>query len=448
MSERYIAAIEISSSKIIAAIGKTKGNGFLDIVAVEQEASPENGVRYGIIQNLEETSMIVARLFNRLEQRSAINPRKIKGVIVGLSGRSLKNITKEVSINLPEDTEINEEILTRLYDLATNSAIDSSLEVVDAVPRFFKVGTSETSSPKGLVGDHISGIFDLIVCRPDLKRMIKRTIEDKLRLKIEGFVVTAMATGHVILTPEEKRLGCMFVDMGAETTTMTIYQKGALHYFATLPMGGRNITRDIASLGVIDTKAEEIKLSSGNAIPQSGISTPSAIMGLKYSEISNIVINRSEEIVANIIEQISYAGLKESDLQGGIICIGGGIKLKGMRDLLEIQSGINVKTGVLPDYIKIEDNRAQYLEIPEIASIVYVGATLSERECLEIPEIKELPKIGGVLDFGEQEDEDPKNKEEKEDPQPHKPGFGDFVKKLGGRMGRMFAGSEDDPELL
>lgn len=443
MNERYIAAIEVSSSKIVAAIGKTRGAGFLDIVAVEHESTPEGGVRYGIIQNLEETSTAVARLFARLEQRPNVNPRKIKSVIVGLGGRSFKNITKEVSLSLPEDSEITDDILTRLRDQALHSAIDNTLEVVDAVPRVFKVGNSKTSSPKGMVGNHISGVFDLIVCRPELKRNIRRTIIDKLHLEIDGFVVTAMATGHLILSPEEKRLGCMLVDMGAETTTVTIYQKGALHYFATIPMGGRNISRDIASLGVVDAKAEEIKITSGNAISENNIPNLN-INGLKLSDISNLVVARSEEIVANIIEQIEYAGLKDSDLQGGIVCIGGGFRLKGLLELLEMESGISVRRGSLPEYVRIEDSRTNGVEIAEIASVLYAGATLSDKESLYTPEKTVLP-INGVLPLEAEEDQ---TKQKKEPETPVKPKKS-FFEKMGKRLGDLFSGSdEDDTELL
>ena len=449
MNERYIAAIEISSSKIVAAIGKTIGNGILEIVAVDHESAPEEGIRYGIIQNLEDTSYIVGRLFSRLEQRSAVNRRKIKSVIVGLGGRSMKNITKEVSLSLPEDTEISDEILSRLHQQAVNSAIDNSLEVIDAVPRVFKVGKAETSSPKGMVGNHISGVFDLIVCRPELKRNIRRTIQDKLHLEVQGFVVTAMATGHLILTPEEKRLGCMLVDMGAETTTVTIYQKGALHYFATLPLGGRNITRDIASLGVVDSKAEEIKITSGNAIADTN--TPSLnINGLKFSEISNYVIARSEEIIANIIEQLEYAGVKEAGLQGGIVAIGGGFRLKGMRELLQIQSDLPVRRGSLPDYVRIEDARANSVEIIEVASVLYAGATLSDEESLELPVQGELP-INGVLPLEEEDEEvqTQKNKKKTEEPEKQKSAFFQNMEKLGRKLGNLFSGpEEDDSELL
>lgn len=435
MNERYVAAIEISSSKIVAAVGKTRGSGSLDIIAVEHESTGEGVVRYGIIQNLEETSMAVSRLFSRLEQRPNINPRKIKSVIVGLGGRSLKNITKEVSLSLPEDTEITDDILSRLQDQALHSAIDNTLEVVDAVPRVFKVGNSETSSPKGMVGNHISGIFDLIVCRPELKRNIRRTIIDKLHKEVDGFVVTAMATGHLILTPEEKRLGCMLVDMGAETTTVTIYQKGALQYFATIPMGGRNISRDIASLGVVDAKAEEIKITSGNALVENNVPNLN-INGLKLSDISNLVVARSEEIVANIIAQMEYAGVKEADLQGGIVCIGGGFRLKGILELLEMQSDLNVRRGTLPEYVRIEDTRANGVEIAEIASVLYAGATLSGKESLFMPERAPMP-ANGVLPFPEEEEQKEETKEEQ------KPKKSIFTK-LGKKIGDMFSGSEED----
>lgn len=439
MSERYIAAIEVSSSKIVAAVGKTKGNGQLEVIATESEPTVEGGVRYGIIQNLDETATSLSRLISKLEQRAVVNPRKIKGVIVGLGGRSLKNITKEVSLSLPEDTEINEEILERLHEQAVHSAIDNTLEVVDAVPRFFKVGISETASPKGLVGNHITGVFDLIVCRPELKRNIRKTIADKLHLRVEGFVVTAMATGHLLLTPEEKRLGCMLVDMGAETTTVAIYQKGALNYLATIPMGSRNITRDIASMGVVESKAEEIKQTQGSAIASTNISTL-VVNGLKLSDISNYVVFRSEEIVANIIQQLEYAGVKESELQGGIVCIGGGFRMKGMKELLQMQTDVNVKRGKLPEYVTVDDSKSSGIDLTEVASVLYAGATLTDGETLEMPETTDLP-ANGVLPFDEEIEEN-KNQEnsKKESGKKARFNFGKFTSSLG----KIFSGPDED----
>lgn len=438
MSERYIAAVEISSSKIIASIGKTSGEGQLDVIAIEEENDVE-GVRYGIIQNLEETSVRVSRLLNRLEHHTGVSPRKIKGVFVGLSGRSLKSITAEVSLNLPEGTEITEDVINKLTEDAKRKAIDNTLEVVDAVPRIYTVDKAETHTPKGAVGSHIQATFDLIVCRPELKRNLSRTIPDKLGIKIEGFVVTALATGHLILTADEKRLGCMLVDIGAETTTVTIYRKGCLRYFVTLPLGGRNITRDITSLNVLEERAEQIKIAIGNAMGQDSV-PPLNVNGVRHTDVNNLVVARSEEIVANIMEQIEYAGLKEADLPGGIICIGGGSKLQGMIDLIELQSGLPVRRGQLPQYVRLEADHAGNKNMIQVVSVLYAGATLSQQECLEIPERGEIP-ITGTAPVEPESPKEPSEKVEKTNK---------IIKGLKMRIAKMFSNPDDadDSELM
>ena len=68
---------------------------------------------------------------------------------------------------------------------------------------------------------------------------------DRLRLGINGFVVRQIAEGDMVITNEEKMLGCVLVDFGAETTGVSVYKSGHLQYFATLPLGSRNITLDI-----------------------------------------------------------------------------------------------------------------------------------------------------------------------------------------------------------
>lgn len=436
--ERYVAAIEISSSKIVAVVGKLRPGGQLDILATEQEKGVES-VRYGVIKNLEETALRIDRILRRLEQKPSVSPRKISGLYVGLSGQSLRSIPTRVSINLPEDTEITEEILTRLSQQARSTAIDSSLEVVDAVPRSFLVGRIETVSPKGAVGNGISAEYDLVVCRPEIKRNLIRAVQDKLHVEIKGIVVTALSTGQLILSAEEKRLGCMLVDMGGETTTVTIYKNGHLVYFATLPLGGRNITRDLTSLNLLEERAEEIKITNGNAIPRDTVSTHN-YNGVRDVDVSNIIVARAEEIVINILKQIKYADLKDNDLPGGIVVIGGASKLNGMIDLLSNKSGLNVRRGALPQYVRLEDTKISSNEIIEVASVLYAGATAKEEECLEFPVKEDVPVTGRP----HEPEPEPETKTDPA-PGPKGPGFGGKLSKW---ISGMFGGTEDDSDPL
>jgi len=400
---RYVAAVEISSSKIIGAVGTTDGRGGLNILAVEQAKGLES-VRYGIIQNPEEVSSRLNLIIDRLERRAEVAPRQITSLFVGLAGRSMKSIKVETKLNLPDETEILPEHIEELKCQALDSAIDSSLEVVDAIPRQYLVGHTETQNPVGIITDSISATFDLVICRPQLKKNLNRAIKDKTGLEVAKFVVTPIAVSHLILKSEEKRLGCMLVDMGAETTTVLIFRNNNIQYFATLPMGSRNITRDIISLSFLEERAEEIKKAQGNAI-RPEVASMIDIDDVPMSAITDRVVARSEEIVANILEQISYAGMSTSDLPGGIVAIGGGFKLSGMIDLISTQSGMSVRRGTLPAFVEIEDTKAPASEIIEVGSVLYAGATLTDKECLSRQATEDLPEIGEDIPETEEETE-------------------------------------------
>lgn len=433
--ERYIAALEISSSKVIGAVGIVGRSGHLDIIAVEQERHNDI-VRYGQIQNSEEAFNMANYVLERLERRTNIAPREIMGVYVGLSGRSLRSIPIDVALSLPDDTEISEAILERLRSQAREADIDSSLEIVDAVPRSFKIGKTETHRPVGMIGNGISATYDLIVARPAIRSNLRRVIVDKLGLDLKGIIVTPLAAGYVLLSEQEKRLGCMLVDIGSETTTVTIYSKGNLAYFATLPLGGRNITRDITSLNELEEKAEELKLNVGNAIAPA---TPSQVTVGRHrqADISNLVVARSEEIVVNIIEQLRYASLSESDIPEGIVLCGGGSRLAGMSELISRFSGLKTRHAHLPSFIRMDDNAGQAMESLQVASIMYVGAEKDDSECLEFPPANEMPQNGTP------EDPEPAKPEKKGNSKPKGNGF---LSRWGNKLGKMFTPIGDDEE--
>lgn len=433
--EKYIAALEISSSKVIGAVGIAGKSGQLEIIAVEQEKSSDT-VRYGQIQNIEETYNLTNYVLERLERRSNISPREITGVYVGLSGRSLRSISINVSLGLPDDTDISEAIVDRLKTKALEADVDSSLEIVDAVPRIFKVGKTETDRPIGMVGNTISATYDLIVARPAIRSNLRRVLKDRLGLEIKGIMVTPLVTGVIALSDQEKKLGCMLVDIGAETTSVTIYTKGNLVYFATLPLGGRNITRDLMSLNELEEKAEEFKLNFGNAVAPINPSQEK-IGRHRMSQISELVVARSEEIVANIVEQISYAGLTDKDIPEGIVLCGGGSRLNGIMDLFIKFTSLKVRMASLPSSVRIADPMGQGLETLEIAAIMYAGSEMSDEDCLGLsatPQPDHTP------------DPVPETEEDDKQQRPQKPAKPGFFNKLGNAFGKMFTPIRDDDE--
>lgn len=380
MKQKYIVAIEIGSSKIKGAVGALDENGTLSVLAVEEEKQIDS-VRYGCVQNVNMVRNSIIPIVRKLENQ--ISPLKINGMYVALGGRSMMSCPREVTRQLPDAVEINERIVEQINEDAKKTIL-SDKDVIDIVPREYVVDNMTSLNLIGTYGKDISASLNLIVCRPQLRQNILRTVSEQSQLKINGYVVRAIAEADLVLTEEEKRLGCVFVDFGAETTTVAIYKSGSLHYLSTIPLGSRNITRDITALNYLEERAEDIKKVVGCAVSDSN-SRKSVNEGIDTTEINNYVQARAGEIVANIVAQLDYAECKVADVPSGIVIVGGGAKLNGFNTLLENQSKLKVRCGVPSNLIRIVKGHIQPSESVDVIAILAAVAKTDFVECVAVP---------------------------------------------------------------
>ena len=143
-----------------------------------------------------------------------------------------------------------------------------------------------------------------------------------------------LALADSVLTEAEKRSGCALVDMGADTTTVSVYSKNILRHLAVIPLGSNNITKDIATLQMEESDAEKMKLKYGSAFTDNSeidselkysIDSDRQVESRKFIEI---VEGRLEEIIENVWYQIPSEYYDK--LLGGIILTGGGSNMKNI----------------------------------------------------------------------------------------------------------------------
>lgn len=403
---RYIVAFEIGSSKIRGAVGVVDNSGVVDVIAVEEEKLTDR-VRYGCIQNVDVANAIDT-VVERLQAYPAVEPRTITGVYVGLGGRSLTSTMVDVSMQLPVETEITEPIITELKKRAA-ATTDPDRDTVDVVPVRFTVDNKTQTSPVGTFGQSLSARATVLSCSPQIKRILRRVITDRLGLNINGYITRPLAEAAMVLTEDERRLGCMFVDFGAETTTVSVYRGGAPVYVATLPIGSRNITLDLIALNYIEERAEEIKKVSGNALAVDAARRGKGYAeGIDYTDINNYVHARADEIVANIIAQIEYAGVTAADLPGGIVIVGGGARLRGFNELLQQQSKLPVRQGAPSASVRITDGSIHGTEMVDVISVLVAASRMPEAECLTpMPEnTGDTTDVRGYTNYDNLKDDD------------------------------------------
>jgi cell division protein FtsA len=381
MEPKYIVAIEIGSSHIKIAIGTVDNDGVLSLLGIESDQAVEI-VRYGNIQNVDDVSNRIKSLIRKLENHSNVSPRKIKGVYISVGGRSTMTTTRQVVRHYNDEVEITAKIIDQIKDEAKQMGL-SDRTVLDVSPREFVVDNLECTNPVGTIGTTLRADMNLITCRPKVLRNFDIVLTERQQLSIKGTFVRQNVIADFVLNSDERALGCMLVDFGAETTTVSVYKNSTLRYLATLPIGSRNITRDIMSLKMTEDRAEELKRVIGDAINADPDYRRADFDG-DAIEVNDYIRARAGEIALNIVEQAKFAGYKlSSDLPGGIILVGGGAKLKQFTTLLSEQSGVKVRLGNIPSTVRITDTRHQGPDNIDIIALLSAAAK-NPVECTEI----------------------------------------------------------------
>lgn len=388
MESKHILAIEIGSSKVKGAVGVIDPDGILSVVAIEEERVAE-AVRHGLIINVETVASRVLSVIRKLENR--VSPRKGRSIYLSIGGRSFRSSLREIERQLPTEEQITQSLITQLREDALATAL-SDREVVAVVDGAYYVDHHQNQYPVGTYGRNISASFNLITCRLQALRNLRRVFGERLNLKINDSFVRQLAVAELVLSSDQRRQGCMLVDFGAETTTVSIYKFGALRYMETLPMGSRNITRDICRLNYLEEKAEELKIVGGNALAPTHMSQQQKD-GIDFTDINYYVNARATEIAANINQQIVYAGLTVTDLPGGVVMVGGGAKLRGFNDLLEKFIKLKVYAGMPSATVHIADSRIPAYDSIDVIATLYAASKLpNPQECMADPTPRPNPQ--------------------------------------------------------
>lgn len=342
----FIAAIDLGTSHMVGMVGTKNAAGVLSIIAYEIENSA-TCIRRGCVYNVEETANKIKRLILKLENK--LHGSKIGKVYIGVGGQSLRSVEHTVLKVLGPEGVVTEEVIQSLFQECCNFRPDM-LDVLAAVsPTYFLDGKPEPS-PVGIPCNRIEARYKLIVGRPSLKRYIINSISERAKVEIAGIIVSPLALADVVLTDDEKDLGCALIGFGAGVTTLTVYKSGKLVNLSVIPFGGSLITRDITNLHVVESEAERIKLTYGNATADKdnelAIQVSSAdglgLREIKLAELNNVIEARLKEILENVYARLESTGLMNS-LGAGIVITGGGAALKGLPETIKDRLKMEVR---------------------------------------------------------------------------------------------------------
>ena len=328
-TKEFIVAIELGSSKVTGIAGQKNLDGSINVLAVVKEES-SSFIRRGVAYNIDKTALCIANIVKKLTNQLKT---EITKVYVGVGGQSIRSVRNVISKDLPADTKVTEQMVIDLMD--ANDAIKySDQEKLSHVIQEYKVDSQYQIDPVGIQCSHLEGNFLNILQRYTFYKNLNKCFENA-GVNVAEMFIAPIALADSVLTETEKRSGCALVDIGAETTTVCVYNKNILRHLAVIPLGSRNITKDIASLQIEEGDAEKMKIKYGCAYTDNAdidnnlvypIDKDRVVDSRKFIEI---VEGRLEEIIENVWNQIP-SNYYEKLLLGGIILTGGGSNIKNI----------------------------------------------------------------------------------------------------------------------
>lgn len=347
---KMVVGLDIGTTKIVMVMGYLCDDGKVEVCGSYKV--PSIGVESGLIQNLQDTIDAITTVKGQVEEMTG---QQVSDVYVGVAGRHIRSVKVTNSltrINGHEEIIRKEEIDKMTADM--ENLIVNFGQVITVIPQSYNVDGVETLRADGMVGQNVTGTFQMITGNAQEIRKIIMSVQ-KSGLRMSKPLLEPQASSISCLTEEEKRNGVALIDIGGGTTDLIIYRSGVPVYIRVIPVGGKVITKDIESFGMTYEEAEQIKIEHGSCIPENA--DKNHFITLKDSVFygQNVKINEFDlakainarvkrdilEVIKSEIEKSGYF----SDVKR-LVITGGGARLKDIKGLAEFVLQKKARIGI------------------------------------------------------------------------------------------------------
>lgn len=368
--ERYLAALDVGSTKTCALIAEIENGGtrFLGMGAAESKGSHK-----GLIVDLDVAASSIRRA---LEEAESVASVPVESAIVGIAGTHVRGVNSRGGISLGgRARDIEKEDVRRAVDAARAITLPEGWQVLHVLPQEFLVDQQDSiRDPLGMIGQKLEVNVHIVTGSAAATQNVVTAV-NRAGVFVSDTALEPLASAEAVLTQDERELGCCLLDIGGGTTELIVFSGGVVRHTAALPVGGDHFSNDLAvGLRTPMPEADKIKRQYGCAcrellaedraikIATVGDRPPRTVFTRMLNEI---IEPRAQELLALVREELKRAGL-DTLIPAGLVLAGGGSRLTGLVELAE-------RTFLLP--VRIATPRGleampEELSQPEYATVV------------------------------------------------------------------------------
>lgn len=353
MIQNKFVAIDLGSTRISVMAGEVLENGLLRILGIESKTADD--VRYGIVEQSSGAAFKLNELIKMLENSARL--KDIDYVSVSVGAKSMKNIQVSVSHFIGASKTVSEKLITEMNIEAENKIKGDNVAIYDVFPLWYDIDGEKFDEPVGKQGTQITGKYNIVYGNKLIAEKLEACME-RTGKTIEHRCLAIEALSTAVLEEYELEEGCILINLGGLTSTLSIFENGTLHQMAVIPLGGQTITKDIQEFGISEKNAERLKCAVGKALESQItdeiiIAVPPLNPDEEQVKVSSRILAmaieaRLDEIFNPIFNAIeSYTG----NIQHGIVLTGGGAQLAGIQEYIAERTGFKVRQGNYSEWL-------------------------------------------------------------------------------------------------
>ena len=351
--KNLLVGLDIGTTFIKAIVGIVNEDNEIDFLGVGKSNSL--GMKRGVVIDISAT---VQSIEKAVKEAELISGYKISSAFVSISGKHIQSFNATGRAAISDNKEVSNQDLKSVEESAKAITLSNDQEILHVLPKDYEIdGQDGIKVPLGMSGIALDGRYHLVTGAKNARDNIEKCVK-KCSINPQSVVLEQLASSLAVLTKDEKDLGVCLVDIGGGTTDIAIFSNGAIEYTSSVPLGGDQVTNDLAqALKTSTYNAEELKITHGFIsnglssddiveVPGVGDRPPRSIQKYTLVEVMSL---RYQEIFNFVNEKILQSGFEEK-IPAGIVLTGGSSKSEGLADLAEEIFHKQVRVGI-PQYL-------------------------------------------------------------------------------------------------
>lgn len=348
----HYVGLDIGTSRVRCVVG-TRDQNDPNVISVIGHGSSQNlGMRKGVVMHVDDTAEAIVQAITEAERISGI---RIDRATVNVNGAHVAGLNSRgvIAISSP-DREITVEDRERVEEAATIVKLPPNREIVQVFAKNYRLdGQDNLKDPVGMHGVRLEVDCHIVTAASPNLRNLDLTLE-KAQVQPQHHTVSALAAAEAVLDRKQKEAGTCVLDIGAGTTNLSVIEDGEIQHVAVIPMGGVNITNDLAiGLKTDLDVAEVVKVKHAKLGDQTDKPLRLVVEDETYhfeiAEINMIVEARVEELLEYVEKELQRIH-RSRKLPGGVVIVGGTAALPGLaeftREKLQLPARIGKVRGL------------------------------------------------------------------------------------------------------